>query len=176
MKKLKIFATFILSVAFIAFFSSCSNNDDEEEQQVVEITQAQLDAANKAIELNLTGGGFEHGGAVSGGDNTYRDIFGSVANVPASIVPGTVITKKTWKATAGLKTDTLLVSFAMVKREAGFDPANQDWEYFMIPFDENNDYNVHPFGMLDNANRGKLQGCIDCHTKAGSGDFLFVND
>ena len=75
-----------------------------------------------------------------------------------------------------MKTDTLLVSFAMVKREAGFDPTNQDWEYFMIGFDENNDYSVHPFGTLEGANRGKLQGCIDCHTKAGGGDFLWVND
>ena len=79
-------------------------------------------------------------------------------------------------AEEGLKTDKLLVSFAMVKREAGYDPGNNDWEYLMIGFDEENDYSTHPFGMLDKANRGKLQGCIDCHAKAGGGDFLWVND
>jgi hypothetical protein len=175
MKKLKIFVTLILSVTFIAFFSSCDNSKDEEEQ-VVEITQAQLDAANNSLLLDLTGGGFEHGGMVAGGENTYRDIFGSAANLPANIAPGTIITKKTWMAEEGQKTDKLLVSFAMVKRESGYDPVNQDWEYLMIAFDENNDYSVHPFGVLDKANRGKLQGCIDCHTKAGGGDFLWVND
>ena len=76
----------------------------------------------------------------------------------------------------GLKTDKLHVSFAMVKREEGYDPANQNREYLMLPFDESIGYSIHPFGMLESANRGKLQGCIDCHTKSGGGDFLFVND
>ena len=175
MKKLKIFAFLFLAVASFAFLSSCDDDEDGEET-VVEITQEQLDAANIPIQLDLTGGGFEHGGALPGGENTYRDIFGSMANLPTGIPPGTIITKKTWMAEDGQKTDKLYVSFAMVKRESGYDPANQNWEYVMIPFDENNDYSMHPFGMLDNANRGKLQGCIDCHAKAGGGDFLFVND
>ena len=74
MKKLKTFATILFAVAFIAFFSSCDDDDDGEEQ-VIEITQAQLDAANKAIQMDLTGGSFEHGGPVAGGENTFRDIF-----------------------------------------------------------------------------------------------------
>ncbi len=175
MKKLKIFATLFLAVASVAFLSSCDDDDDGEEK-VVEITQGQLDAANNPIQLDLTGGGFEHGGMVAGGESTYREILGSMANLPANIPPGTIITKNTWKATDGTKTDTLLVSFAMVKRETGYDPGNNDWEYVMNPFDESNDYSMHPFGMLDKANRGKLQGCIDCHATAGGGDFLFVND
>ena len=176
MKKGKTIIVTTLLIASIAFFPSCSDDDDDDEEVVIEITQADLDAANNAIQLNLTGGGFEHGGASPGGENTYRDIFGNLANLPANIAPGTIITKKTWKANTGQKTDTLLVSFAIVKREVGYDPGNMDWEYLMIGFDGDNDYSVHPFGKLEKANRGKLEGCISCHSGAGGGDFLFVND
>jgi hypothetical protein len=178
MRKVKTIVAITLSVAFMAFFASCSDDDDDDGDEgiIIEITQADLDAADNVIQLNKTGGGFEHGGPVLGGENTFRDIFGSLANLPANIVPGTIITKKTWKADAGEKTDTLLVSFAMVKREIGYDAGNMDWEYLMIGFDEDNDYSVHPFGLLEKANRGKLQGCIDCHGSAGGGDFLWVND
>ena len=77
---------------------------------VIEITQAQLDAANNPIQLDLTGGGFAHNGTDVGGDGTYRDIFGSVANLPTEIAPGTIITKNTWMAEDGQKTDKLQVT------------------------------------------------------------------
>jgi hypothetical protein len=176
MKKGKTIVVITLSVAFFAFFSSCNDDDDGDEVIAIEITQADLDAANNVIKMDLTGGGFEHGGPVAGGESTFRDIFGSAANLPTNIPAGTIITKKTWKANNGQKTDSLLVSFAMVKREAGYDSGNMDWEYLMIGFDEDNDYTAHPFGSLEKANRGKLEGCINCHSSAGGGDFLWVND
>lgn len=176
MKKFKIFATLVLSVAFIGFMASCNDDDDDDEVIVIDITQEQLDAAINPIMLDLTGGNFEHGGPIADPDSTYRDIFGSVTNLPTDVPPGTIITKKTWMAEDGMKTDQLYVSFAMVKREAGYDPENENWEYIMLPYDETNDYSMHPFGQLEGSNRGKLQGCIDCHAKAGSGDYLFVND
>jgi hypothetical protein len=49
-----------------------------------------------------------------------------------------------------------------------------------MPMDAENDYAVNPFGKLpdvtDEANRGKLAGCIGCHGGAVGGDFTFAND
>ncbi len=176
MKKLQFFASALMLLAFVGF-TSCSDDDDGDTGPTkIEITQAQLDAANKAIAEKLTGGDFPHGGSGLTGDQTYRDIYGSLTNLPTEIVPGTIITKHTWKR-MGNDRDDLLVAFAMVKREAGYDTANKDWEYIMLPYQDGNDYDAHPFGMLaDAADRGKLAGCIDCHAKGGGGDFLFVND
>lgn len=49
----------------------------------------------------------------------------------------------------------------MIKREAGFDPANGDWEYF---------YSDDKVGF----SRGKLANCAGCHAKAKESDFVFT--
>ncbi|GEP41699.1 cytochrome P460 family protein [Brevifollis gellanilyticus] len=59
--------------------------------------------------------------------------------------------------------DTLVVRGigGMIKREAGFDAANGDWEYFY--FDGHVGFS-----------RGKLANCAGCHAKAKETDFVFT--
>jgi hypothetical protein len=50
---------------------------------------------------------------------------------------------------------------AMIKREAGFDPAGGDWEYLFI-------------GQSGKLTRGKIASCRNCHSGRASTDFLFL--
>jgi Cytochrome P460 len=51
---------------------------------------------------------------------------------------------------------------AMIKREAGYDPENGDWEYlYEVP------------GPNRWATRGPLPACSDCHRQAKATDYLF---
>lgn len=51
---------------------------------------------------------------------------------------------------------------AMIKREAGYDPANRDWEYVYVV--------TQPERKVS---RGKLESCIHCHSNAKDTDYLF---
>jgi hypothetical protein len=55
------------------------------------------------------------------------------------------------------ETETLAVYFAMVRRPPGFDPAGDDWEYFI----------VSPSGEVEQ--RGRLAMCSRCHLDAPFG-------
>lgn len=66
----------------------------------------------------------------------------------------------------------------MFKREAGYDPDNQDW--FWVKYKADGSLHKNPKGMMlagkvaKGAPAGK--GCINCHQKAGGGDYFFIND
>ncbi len=51
---------------------------------------------------------------------------------------------------------------AMIKREAGYDPANGDWEYLFFTG-----------GDQPRIERGRLETCIDCHCGAAGSNHLF---
>src|SRR5262245_15032554 len=51
---------------------------------------------------------------------------------------------------------------AMIKREAGYDPAHRDWEYVYVV--------TQPERKVT---RGKLELCIGCHSNAKDTDYLF---
>ena len=48
----------------------------------------------------------------------------------------------------------------MIKRENGFDTANGNWEYFYFENDAEFEF-------------GKIESCIQCHTKAKNSDYIF---
>jgi hypothetical protein len=48
----------------------------------------------------------------------------------------------------------------MIKRDAGFDPANGDWEYFYV---------AKPGGF----STGHLQNCIECHARTKQTDYVY---
>lgn len=48
----------------------------------------------------------------------------------------------------------------MVKRAAGYDPANADWEFFYLD-------------IGDQPTSGRLENCGDCHSRARDEDFVF---
>lgn len=50
----------------------------------------------------------------------------------------------------------------MIKREAGYDTRNGDWEYAYI--------SLQPEKSIS---RGRLKACAECHAKAADRDFLF---
>ncbi|MGQ1786436.1 MULTISPECIES: hypothetical protein [unclassified Saccharicrinis] len=168
-----------LAIGLLAGCESESDNDDNEGPDEILITQSQLNNATDMIG-DFTGGTFAHGGpSGTTGDETIREVYASLASLSETVAPGTIVTKNTFAREPDGSTGDLYVSFVMVKRESGFDTTNKDWEFMQIPFDASNDYGINPFGMLPAVgagNRGSLAGCIGCHSGAGGGDYLFVND
>lgn len=75
---------------------------------------------------------------------------------PASAIPRGAVAVEAHRSTDGAKGPR----YAMVKREAGFDPPGGDWEYLVVD-DE---------GRI--ASRGALPLCARCHAEA-PGDHLF---
>jgi hypothetical protein len=53
---------------------------------------------------------------------------------------------------------------AMIKREKGFNPSGNDWEFFVLSGDAKS---IQAHGKLDN--------CLACHTAKRSNDFVFRN-
>ena len=173
-KKLIIYA---VACMFTALMVSCSNDDDD--PVTYTLTQDALDKVSTKVG-DFTGEDFAHNGTSVSGDSTTRSVWTSLANLDGDLPVGTIVTKKTFMNDAdGNKTDNLQVSFAMVKREAGYYAGGGDWEYIMLPYDATNDYGAHPYGILPAAEsdmRGKLASCAGCHSASGGNDFLYVND
>lgn len=58
----------------------------------------------------------------------------------------------------------------MVKREAGYDPANQDWFWAMYGADG-------MVGQMEGMNMaGQVAMCSGCHATAPGGDYIFLHD
>lgn len=172
-KNQKLFGLPIVMLALV--FSSCSKDDDP--VQFI-ISQADLDAVSVLIG-DYTGGEGAHGGPDGiSADSTVRVVY-AISDLKGAVSGGTIVTKNTFhRGLDGNASDKLYVSFAMVKREAGYYPDGGDWEYSVMPNDGSTDYTAHPNGMLpaaETAMRGKLTDCASCHSGAGGGDFLFVN-
>jgi hypothetical protein len=176
---MKQFQLTLLAIIITGLFVACSDDDNDNVDTEFLATQAGLNASTNVIMADITGGQFgAHNGTGISNDSTYRDIFANRTDL-SSIPKGTIITKKTHKKLSDGSKGDLQVAFAMIKRESGYDSDNQDWEYVMMPFDADNDYNANPFGKLPDVgadSRGKLAMCIDCHSAAPGGDFTWAND
>ncbi len=178
MKHLTALLLMFLLAGGAAFISSCSEDEDGG-NTTVEITQADIDAIISALELGVTGDKYgadvsiPHDGSEKTSDETIRDVYHSGGDVK----PGYIVTKRTHLKVDDAKGD-LLVTFAMVKRENGFDDAGGNWEYIMMPFDPSVNYSQQPNGDLSKAaGRGNSQDmamCFGCHAKGDGGDYLFV--
>lgn len=164
----------IVLMAFMAGFIFYQCDEEDEEQT---LSQEKLNSSTNLIK-SFTGGDFPHGGSGVPADSTIREVYAAVSSLGSSFSEGQIITKKTYMKDMDGNKGSLLVTFAMFKRESGYDDANQNWEYVQMPYSADVNYDSYPNGMLsaDNAVRGKLTGCIDCHTKAGGGDYVFTND
>ncbi len=64
----------------------------------------------------------------------------------------------------------------MVQREAGYDPANNDW--FWVKYGPDGAIDQNPAGMAlaGRVAKGTDTGCIACHAGAGGDDYIFTND
>lgn len=64
----------------------------------------------------------------------------------------------------------------MFRREAGYDPDNQDW--FWVKFLPDGSLDKNPKGMMlaGRVAKGADVGCIACHSGAGGDDYIFTTD
>lgn len=80
------------------------------------------------------------------------DAFATYSSYP----PGSVVIKRK-EDDAGLE----VALAGMIKRRLGFDPSNNDWEFFYRNAGEKR------------ASTAGLEGCGDCHVRAADTDFVF---
>ena len=72
--------------------------------------------------------------------------------------------------------DYLMAVTPMVQREKGYDPDNNDWYWVKYGPDGMVSMDGKNMAMAGRVAKGMPAGCIACHTKAGDGDYLFLND
>lgn len=163
--------------SFLAFsLVSCDDDDDDDDTTTeITLTQEMLNNAN-IMQRELTGAeiqDFPHNGSNLPGDSTIRVVYTNFDDITKTATPGDVIVKHTYLKDENGEKGDLQVTFAMVKREAGYDPDASDWEWVQMPNDAGNDFGINPNGLLDSAAaRGKLDGCKNCHS--GGTNYRFV--
>ena len=107
------------------------------------------------------------GRAVHEGEAGFRDVFvnsvGEASSFGAASLPypvGTIFVKNSYPESDGEMGDLSGVT-VMVKRDAGYDPENADWEYINLS------------ASLAINGQGTINGCISCHDVAANRDYIF---
>ena len=172
MEKVKLYALMFL-IGAIAF-TSCKDEDEDEPQD----QQPQQFVANDdtfanfdtwTLETTHQGPDAALGAAHAGNDSTaQREVYFKDGQDPGSdgLYPkGTVIVKEVSNPSSGILGVT-----AMVKRGADFNPAGNDWEWFML--------NADGTIMIDNDTGDPVRGanlgqCLNCHSQASDSDYVF---
>lgn len=96
---------------------------------------------------------------------------------------GTLVVKRNF-GPEGVELDAVLADPAkhlgsytvMFRREAGFDPDNQDWFWAKYLADGSLDKNPKGMQLAGRVAKGANQGCIACHSGAPGEDYLFTTD
>lgn len=108
------------------------------------------------------------GRRIHGGETGFREVFANSVGAPVAAgeasLPypeGSVLVKETYQAADGEKGELADVT-VMVKREAGYDEINGDWEWIVL-----ND-------SLEVQNQGRIDMCANCHAAAADIDFAFT--
>jgi hypothetical protein len=84
----------------------------------------------------------------------------AIRSAPTQAMPvGSVVVKEKWWDEKAAQPSAYA---AMVKREAGYDSDNGDWEYVFVQLDGRNE-----------VQRGRIKSCIACHQGAAPQDYLF---
>lgn len=87
-------------------------------------------------------------------------------NIPDAYPIGTTIVKEKYSDINEANRRGLADAVAvMVKRELGYDPEHGDWEYAYIDLDRES--------QIKSVTRGKIAGCIDCHSNRSTSDYVF---
>jgi len=184
MKRFSLLAVGTIIAALMFGMASCSDDDDDNNDNnpvvidAIELTQAMLDGSTSEIEIDVTGTDFPHGGPAGlTGDDTFRDIYTTMADGAASAQPGDVITKRTYVITDGVKAENPAVTFAMVKQEAGYNSEDGlgDWVWYSISSSSITDYSTNPNGLFENAAKvDDNTKCAGCHGGLGDEDMRFT--
>ena len=85
-----------------------------------------------------------------------------------SYSPGTIILKENFASGEGIPNNGISVTL-MIKREAGFDSANGDWEY--VQYSKNGDL------MVAGSSQDPVvkEVCASCHLNIADRDYVFAN-
>ena len=89
---------------------------------------------------------------------------------PKTLPEGSLIIKENY----GPDGKTLMAITAMVKAK-GYNPSGGDWYWVKFRPNGTVDQKIMPTGTAVTLS-GKPKGCIECHSGADGGDFLFFND
>ena len=98
-------------------------------------------------------------------------INATAASNPAHPGYGSIIVKENY-----MKENGPLMAVTVMQKIRGYDKDDADW--FWVKYSAKGDVMTNPKGMklAGRVAKGMPQGCIACHSNAGGGDFLFVND
>ncbi len=168
MKKNLLLLTIAMLAGSIMFLTSCKKDEEEEEspQEVIADDNTFKDFQNWVLEAQEQGPDPALGPAHQGNDSTVtRYVYFKDGQDPVNgTYPiGTMIVKESKNPDESIRELT-----AMVKRGNGFDPDNNDWEWFMlapdgsIARDENNEQV-----------RGAIGMCTSCHMQNTATDYVF---
>ncbi|RME16883.1 MAG: hypothetical protein D6801_04600 [Alphaproteobacteria bacterium] len=131
--------------------------------------------------LKLAGPGAIHALPYEGTDphGMMLETFYTTATVDGHT--GTLIVKRNY-GPEGVTADEVLANgdahlgaiTVMFRREAGYDPDNQDWFWAKYLPDGSLDKNPKGMELAGRVVKGADQGCIACHS--GAGDYIFTTD
>lgn len=96
----------------------------------------------------------------------------TAARNPAAPGNGAIIVKENYMA----RDPKSMGAITVMQKIRGYDPEDSDW--FWVKYDPKGGVMTNPKGMklAGRVAKGMPQGCIACHSNAGGGDFLFIND
>jgi len=131
-----------------------------------------------ASDTAITGNGFEV--RSDGSDLNIKDIYTSKP-LGRAVQVGDIFVVRSFQNVNGRKGQLDFIDI-MVLREASFNSAGADFEYFRIDFDPQTDYDLNPNGLVpvqsNSSDRGldiARAGCVACHRFAAGSDFLFTD-
>jgi hypothetical protein len=168
----------LLCLSFLVY--SCSESNSSSTDTVYKLSQSDLDSSNIVLKLGITGK-TEFGEASIGhnndlkvpSDSTIRDVYQNLIAKNDFTKKGAIIAKKIYYKNPDGSRGNLAITMAMIKRESGYDAANKDWEYLVMPVLPSTNYNLNPNGLVPSSGGSKNPLCIDCHKKAPGDDFSF---
>jgi len=158
----------ILCLMGLNFMQACKDDDTTDDptpepQEFVADSTSFTSYASWSLDAELMGEDPALGAAHAGNDsNSVRKVYFMDGQAPVNgeYPIGTIIVKETSNDTA------FLANTAMVKRGAGFNSANDGWEWFLL--DQN--------GAILNRGADLMGGaCAGCHSKA-SVDWVFTKN
>ncbi len=164
------FLAIIVLFALAFTIQSCSKDDDPVPEEFIADNDTFKNFSSWTLGGEFQGADPSLGGAHGGNDSTVtRSVYFKNNVVPVNgLYPlGAVIVKYSHNTGGDLNEYT-----AMVKRGNNFNPAGNDWEYFMLAGD----------GQIAKDQSGnEMRGanlmngmCMGCHTKAQNSDYIFT--